>query len=404
MPAEPNYSVAIFERPDSPFWWAVAYIDGKKQRWSTGVRVDDGPRRESRRRGEAAAEDEARRRRDIDTAQAAERSDASLRRLTGRLTAQKIADGRKPRAVETLAANITKHVLPYFGATRDVRTIRRADLEAFKRSLHEAGKKPVTINNCLSGIRQLLKLAHSEELIDAVPEVRNVFVSAESKGRALTDEELTALIDSVDPRAVEARQYLLFVANTGMRKGEANAIRWGWIDWEARVIRLPGELRKNRRGAAVPLNDVALAILDWRREHATKRVGAAVRKLPTGANDRVWLQVKHDQARNSAAARAGLGHVRTHDLRHTFGTQAYVGGASVPEVRDLLGHSTMAMANRYAHSFAPRLVEAAQRTQLGSAALASVTKNVTKHGHDPDRSEEKKARPRGEDTVSKLRK
>jgi integrase len=375
MPSR-RYTVRVDEHPRSPFWWATAYFEGeggRKQRWSTGVRVDlPAGRRESRRLAEEGAEAEARRRANLAQAPKPDEG-AALNAVGVRLLKQKLADGRRKRAVETIQQNLDTHAIPFFGRDRDVRTIRRADLEAFKRDLHEKGKAPTTINNALTAVRQILKLAHVEELIEAVPEVRNVRVSSESKGRALTPEEVVALLENVDPRYPEARQYLAFIANTGLRKSEANAMRWGWIDWERRVLSIPADVRKGgRSGLAVPLNDAALAILEDRRTNGKKRG----RKLPTGAADRVWLDKKHDQARNSAADRAGLGRVRTHDLRHTRGSLLYAAGASLPEVRDILGHRTMAMVNRYAHSYAERLAEVASRVSISAPGREPGTRSA----------------------------
>lgn len=372
-----RYTVRVDEHPRSPFWWATAYFEGeggRKQRWSTGVRVDlPAGKRESRRLAEAGAEAEARRRANLAEAPAPDEG-AALTAVARRLLKQKLADGRQKRAVETLQQNIQTHVEPFFGKDRDVRTIRRADLEAFKRELHGKGKAPTTINNALTAVRQLLKLAHVEEMIESVPEVRNVRVSTESKGRALTPEEVIALLDNIDPRYPEARQYLAFVVNTGLRKSEANAMRWGWIDWERRVMTIPASVRKGGRvGLTVPLNDAAMAILDERRVHGKKRG----KRLPSGPDDRVWLNQKHDKARNSAAERAGLGKVRTHDLRHTRGSLLYAAGASLPEVRDTLGHRTMAMVNRYAHSYGERLAEVASRVSISAPSRAPGSSSVS---------------------------
>lgn len=363
-----RFTVTVGERSGSPFWWATAYLEGeggRKRRWSTGVRIDSREgRRESRRLAEERAQAEAKHRASRADTPAPDKG-ASLTAVGRRLLRQKLADGRRDRAVETIGQNLETNVFKFFGGERDVRTIRRADLEAFKRKLYEDGKQPTTINNCLTAIRQVLKLAHIEEWIDSVPEVRNVRVSSESKGRALTPEEVIALLEAIDPRYPEARQYLAFIVNTGLRKAEANAMQWGWIDWTRHEMRLPASVRKGgRAGLTVALNAAAMAILEWRRDHGTKRRGPRTVKLPTGAQDRVWLQVKHDRARNSAADRAGLGRVRTHDLRHTRGSLLYAAGASLPEVRDSLGHKTMAMVNRYAHSYAERLTEVAERVSI----------------------------------------
>lgn len=50
-----------------------------------------------------------------------------------------------------------------------------------------------------------------------------------------------------------------------------------------------------------------------------------------------------------AVALAGLHDLHFHDLRHTFASWAVQRGATLPELKDLLGHATLAMVMRYAH-------------------------------------------------------
>jgi integrase len=367
-PTQPStYSLSVYERAGSPFWWALCYFTGgkgEKHRWSTGVRILP-ERRESRKLAESGARQEADRRA-AEQAQTLEAdSSAALEAVGKRMLRQKIADGRRTRAVKTLGWQLQKHVFPFFGKRRDIRTIRRADLESFKGKLRQDGLSGRSINNSLSAIRQVLKYASRvEELLESVPEVANVAVSNEPKGRALTPEQFTALIASLDPRAVEARHFLVFIGNTGLRKSEALSIRWGWIDWAERVIRVPAEHRKGgwEQTAPTPLNDVALAVLEERRGMARRRE----KRMRYEPDRRVFLQLKHDEARNSAAKKAKLGRVRTHDLRYTYGSLQHAAGTPLAEVRDLLGHRTMAMVNHYARTYSDRLREAAGRVQLGS--------------------------------------
>jgi len=51
----------------------------------------------------------------------------------------------------------------------------------------------------------------------------------------------------------------------------------------------------------------------------------------------------------SACRRAGIGDFRIHDLRHTCAVWLVSAGAPLPEVRDLLGNSTVKMTEKYAH-------------------------------------------------------
>jgi integrase len=81
----------------------------------------------------------------------------------------------------------------------------------------------------------------------------------------------------------------------------------------------------------------------------------------------VWWhlkQTRYDKARNAAAEKVQLGRVRSHDLRHTAGSLAHASGASGPEVRDLLGHSTLAMVSRYGHSYGDRLAKVATAVEI----------------------------------------
>lgn len=391
-----SFTVSVYIRPGSPVWYARCYLDGggdKPVRWSTGVRIDsEGGKRGSRRVAQGRAEEAAARYAASSVAEVACASATNLHEVAKRMLRQKQADGRRPLALSQHAKNLQKHVEPFFGAGRDVRSIRRPDLEAFKRHLKQLDLAPVTINNNLTSIRQVLKhaaLVEEMEGFESMPLVGNVKVSQESKGRALTEEQVSSLFDAVNPRELEAFQFLGFLANTGTRRTETMAMRWGWIDWDNAMLRIPAEYRKGaaaRRG--VPLNDEALAILRGRQEHGTKFTGRRKDPLPTGPDDYVWIQMKHDAARNAAAKRAGLGRVRNHDLRHTFGSLAHASGASLPEVRDLLGHTTLAMVNRYAHTYEGKLREVSQRVQLKgsrtvSGSVSGEGSNPTQNGSNP---------------------
>jgi integrase len=385
--SRPGYTVELYERPGNPFWWARCYVEGeggKVRRWSTRVLVGTR-KKESARTARRLAEERAERFAAEVQAVAHASSDTSLDAVAERMLKHKTAEGRRKRAVDTHAENLDANVVEFFGASRDVRTIRRADLEAFKRHLHGLGRAPTTINNNLTAIRQVLKYAWQvEELLEAVPAVPNVRVPNESKGRALTADQVAALLAAVDPRYPEAREWLTFIANTGLRKTEALSIKWTWVDWQGRCIRIPAEERKGAaRRVPVPLNDTVLALLRDREKR---------KRQPR--HGRVWFQQKHDGARNSAVKRAGIeGRVRTHDLRHTLGSLAHAAGASLVDVRDLLGHTTLAMVSRYAHSYEDRLQEVAARVQIAPGAVSSAV-STERRRKRPNQRERKPARRR----------
>jgi integrase len=60
----------------------------------------------------------------------------------------------------------------------------------------------------------------------------------------------------------------------------------------------------------------------------------------------------------SACRRANIANFRFHDLRHTCAAWLIQAGVSITQVRDVLGHSTVAMTEKYAH-LAPENARAA---------------------------------------------
>ena len=90
--------------------------------------------------------------------------------------------------------------------------------------------------------------------------------------------------------------------------------------------------------------------------------------------DSLWVFARPDGSRigdiknafASACHRAGIHDFRMHDLRHTCAAWLVSGGVSLIEVRDLLGHSSVTMTERYAH-LAPENLQRAAKVLEGTA-------------------------------------
>lgn len=410
---EIGWSVSLEDkRPRTPFWQARIYIageGGRERRWSTGIRIADGP---ERRASERLARREAEERAGALAAELAAEpapvpeNPAALKLVARRMLEAKVADRARPRWSKSLAQVIDALVIPHFGATRDVRTIRRADLEAFKAALTARTNKqgdplaPVTINNALTAIRQILGHAlEVDELLDAVPVVRNVRISRETCGVALEAADVAAwtraTVASPQPtgptkrrgegapekrnqrtteaEAVEAAHLLAFLANTGIRRTEALAVRFSWVDWSARLIRIPAAAVKGgRERKPIAINETCLKVLRAREKLHPKRRDRA--------DDRVFRNSRRmTREATRAAERAGLGALRLHDLRHTRASQLLAHGATLRDVADAGGWQTLEMVQRYAHGLDGRAHDLAAAVELGAipgTPAASNTKNA----------------------------
>ena len=149
---------------------------------------------------------------------------------------------------------------------------------------------------------------------------------------------------------------VLFLLSTGARLNEALQARWSLIDVEHRVWRIPATNSKSGRVRAVPLNDEALEVLsrqdtedEFEHVFINRQTG-----LPYTTIQKVWERLRK---------KAGLEHVRIHDLRHSYASMLVNSGRSLYEVQQILGHSNPKVTQRYSHLSTATLQDAA-----GSAA------------------------------------
>ena len=125
---------------------------------------------------------------------------------------------------------------------------------------------------------------------------------------------------------------------TGARLSEILTARWNWIDLEAATLSLPDSKtgRKVIHGNPPALQVVANLTRVEGNPHviAGRKAGAHLVNP-----QKPWRLVR---------ARAGLGDVRLHDLRHSFASTAAAGGLSLPLIGAMLGHSQPATTARHA--------------------------------------------------------
>ncbi len=107
----------------------------------------------------------------------------------------------------------------------------------------------------------------------------------------------------------------------------------------------------------VPIDEQTLALLD--RITATRSVGRPTLNPRTGRPAQ-FLFTHHGRHLSQSAVRAeltraaqaaGIAHVTTHQLRHTFATDMINAGVSIQALMHMLGHTSAQMTLRYAHVF-----------------------------------------------------
>ena len=274
-------------------------------------------------------------------------ADHAPRRVAlGRLSPRSVADYRKQ----------SRHVLRALGGLKAAAVTRR-DVERMADPL-----RPVQRNRVLAFASLLFNLFEAWEWREqnANPCRRVERARETPRDRVLTADELARLADALsampDKRA-PAVAAVRMAALTGLRIGEVCAMRWEHVAASTGRLAMP-ETKTGAREHVLP-------------SAATALLGSMRRRGPWCFTTTGDAPLTYKVARKcfaDAALAAGLADARLHDLRRTVMTAAAAAGASVFVMRDLLGHRTVAMAQRYVRAVDDPVNEARQRVGAEIAA------------------------------------
>ena len=267
------------------------------------------------------------------------------------------AERWKPATRKTHAYNVRRFILPAFGH-QSVDTITARDVRSWFDEL--SATRAATANRSLAVLSSLMK--HAED-VGLRPEGSNPCRGLRRRktgfeAHYLTDDEFAALGRALDgakashPVAVAALRFLLY---TGARKSEASRLKWEHVHGDRAV--LPDSKTGPR---TIWLASPARAIL----AALTRRDDCPwVFASPRGNPISLWYPWQ------AIRAKAGLGSLRIHDLRHSHAAVAVNDGEGLRVVAGLLGHADIKTTFGYAHLAEDSVFDAANRVSRGLADM-----------------------------------
>ncbi len=218
-------------------------------------------------------------------------------------------------------------------ATRRLSAIRKAEVHALHlRLADEAGK--YLSNRVCELLRAMYNYA--KENLGYTGENPTAGVKRfpeEKRDRFLHANELGAFFSALQSEAEVFQHFFLLLLLTGARRSNVQAMRWDAIDLALALWRIPGEEAKAGVPIVVPLTAAALDVLHARQNANGHSEWVFPSKGKTGHI------VEPKAAWKRIVQRAGLVDVRPHDLRRSLGSWMAIGGASLPVVGGMLGHS-----------------------------------------------------------------
>jgi len=243
---------------------------------------------------------------------------------------------RNPKTAEQLLELAEKHIFPTFGA-RPWREVRRSEV----REWHKGIARPYAANRALQALRAAYywRLWQEDDAPGEGPgrrDTRNPCAGIPLRPERprqvrLELADLPKLEMAIDAETADPylRAFFRFILATGCRRSEALRLRWADVHKDAVTFRDT----KTGDDRTVPLSDYAAKLL---------------RSLPRiEGNPYVFVGHKHgthlvapNKAWDRIRARAGLPHLRIHDLRRTFGSWLADAGFTAKQIGAVLGHRT----------------------------------------------------------------
>ena len=325
----------LYRRTDSPYWWA-SYVDasGSRVRRSTGT--------SERKEAETLL---AKWR--VETHRVRHWDEVPTRTFEELMVAYLSATTRQKRSAETDRFR-AKALRGYFAGV-ELNTLDPTHIRGYVAWRRAQRVTDTTINRDLALLSAAIGYANTEwDWRLPNPTRGRKLTEPEGRVRWITREEAARLVEAAEKaRRVPFLADLITVALfTGCRKEELLGLEWKRVDLDQDLLHLEAHHTKSGRRRSVPLCEAARGAL-------LRRVAFRAATSPNSP----WVFAKADGTRMSnvrgafykACGEAGIKDFRIHDLRHTCAAWLVSAGAPLAEIRDLLGHSTILMTERYAH-------------------------------------------------------
>ena len=260
----------------------------------------------------------------------------------------------------------------YFKA-RDAREIRKIDIINYKEYLEKNSTfSNKTTKNILDNLRTFFGyLKNDLEVIQNIPSFPAIDI-ATPQTVWLTRELQIKVYDAI-PNG--DKPLFAFLMLSGCRPGESRALKCRDVNLELGMITISATFsnsvyREKRKGkksknAVIPIHPEIFSFIKERVENELPQAFVFVnprtgRHYPESVTKRIW---------HAAKKKAGLPeNIRLYDAtRHSFASQLINQDVSLINVSRLLGHSSLKMTERYAHSSLSKL-----KIDIGNVSLNKV--------------------------------
>lgn len=255
----------------------------------------------------------------------------------------------------TYAGNLKNWVYPSLGNLK-MPDVTPANINALILSMQSKGMAHATVIKIYVILHAVFKMAVLDDTVaanplDKVPRPQRRKDELQTdQAEAFTPDEVKNIIAAVQNEPLMWRCFILLLIDSGIRKGEACALRWENLDFKRNTITIAGNLCYNpqagtyldtpKSGHARTI-DVAPAVMKLLRQLRTDQASHAISAFVFTSPDSPAPLHPRAPTRYFAVLgkKYGIPSFHPHKLRHTFATIAITSGADIASVSQKLGHA-----------------------------------------------------------------
>jgi integrase len=265
------------------------------------------------------------------------------------------------------ASLVSNHLRPALGRIK-LKKLSAVHVQGFYRDRIDAGLSPSTVHKMHAILHKALSQALKWHMVPRnVTEAVSPPRPAPKEMRPLSPEEARRLLRATRGDRLEAL-YVLGVT-TGMRQGELLALRWQDVGVKNSTVSVRrtltrsggrveiGEPKTKKSRRSIRLTSRAVEALEEHLERQLQEIGILGDRyedqgllFTTGTGSPINPSDLRQRSFAQLLKKAGLPHIRFHDLRHTCATLLLSKGTHPKFVQELLGHATVAITlDTYSH-------------------------------------------------------
>ena len=280
-----------------------------------------------------------------------------------------VAVDRKSSTLENYKTIASRHILPNIGRIR-LEKLKPHDIQRLIAKKMKEGLSARTVRLIHHVVRCSLNVAIRNKLIATNPAIGASLPQIEDTEMAtISASDLNQLQSANLVEEEPLFPCILLMAFTGLRRGEALALRWSDIDLEncslsvmREIVKTPGGTKFQKpktkySNRLIPINTgLQNLLLDHknRQDILKKELKATYKDQDLVFARETGSPYYPDSLRkvlHRILKKVGIGPIRVHDLRHTCATLLMLSGAPAKVVQEILGHSNISITlGTYSHT------------------------------------------------------